>query len=184
MKTIPPRLRPRLEMLARRPAAIKIPNAYRPKPNLYFSQFSLGQRPTRPYSSSPPPRPCPAAGTWARRHDSRRDRARRLAGLREQAQPSAARGWERAAGAAGVRQQRVHDGRWLAGGATAGGCGGGLRGGVTAGGCLGTQTTACWAAGRRAASNGARHKEGRQQQQGPRSIEQSEVWILYHRAPL
>jgi len=39
----------------------------------------------------------PAAGTWARRRDSRRDRARRPAGLREQAQPSAARGRERAA---------------------------------------------------------------------------------------
>ena len=105
----------------------------------------------------------PAAGTWARRRDSRRDRTRRPAGLREQAQPSAACGRERAAGAAGVRQRRVHDGRWLAGGATAGGCGGGLRGGVTAGGCLGTQTTACWAAGRRAASRDQRSKaQGRQ----------------------
>ena len=103
----------------------------------------------------------PAAGTWARCRDSRRDRARRPAGLREQAQPSAARGRERAAGTAGVRQRRVHDGRWLAGGATAGGCGGGLRGGVTAGGCLGTQTAACWATGRRAGDQQSK-AQGRQ----------------------
>ena len=80
----------------------------------------------------------PAAGTWARRRDSRRDRARRPAGLREQAQPSAACGRERAVGAAGYP--------------------------VTAGGCLGTQTAACWAAGRRAASREQRSKaQGRQE---------------------
>ena len=88
----------------------------------------------------------PVAGTWARRRDSRRDRARRPAGLRARRASGSGTctmgdGWQ-----AAPRQVVVGAGY-----------------AVTASGCLGTQTAACWASGRRATSHEQRsNAQGRQ----------------------